>query len=99
MPKDELNNELNDGFDLIEYPTEFVFKAMCRASEAQSAEDHLREFLAPLIMAEALRQISTNSSRTGKFESVSIAVVLQSRDELEAIYERLAKSPRVVMTL
>ncbi len=93
------HDDPNDGFDLIEYPLDFVFKAMCRTQAEQSCEQHIREWLSEVIESDTIKKMSTNTSRTGKFDSVSITIYLQSREQLETIYQRLADSPQVVMTL
>ena len=87
-----------DGFDLIEYPCDFAFKAMCRA-DGIAAEQHISELILSVVDSSALLALSTNQSRTGKFESVTATVRLQNRDQLECIYGAISKSSRVVMTL
>jgi len=88
-----------DGFDLIEYPCDFAFKAMCRAVNDEPAIDHIKSLLKPLSLNKSLLSIKTNASRTGKFESVTLNVKLDNREQLERIYKVIAASPRVVMTL
>lgn len=87
-----------DGFDFIEYPCDFAFKAMCKADKV-TAEEHIRELVLLVVDSEALQALKTNHSRTGKFESVTATVKLQNREQLENIYAAMSKSPRVVMTL
>lgn len=88
-----------DGFDLIEYPCDFAFKAMCRAADDEPAIDHIQGLLKPLSLNKSLLSIKSNASRTGKFESVTLNVKLDNREQLERIYKVIAASPRVVMTL
>ncbi len=88
-----------DGFDLIEYPTDFAFKAMCRTQEGSPAQEFIRALVLPLLDDNALLGVSGNTSKTGKFESVTLTVRLNNREELESIYKLIADSPRVVMTL
>ena len=88
-----------DGFDFIEYPCDFPFKALCRAQEGEPSCDYIRGLLTPLVDDNALIDMRTNNSRTGKFESVTAVVRLQNREELEAIYLLISQSSRVVMTL
>ncbi len=94
-----MSNDPKDGFDLIEYPVDYSFKAMCRASDEVSAQDYIRGLVTPLLDDGALLKVSGNTSRTGKFESVTLLIRLQSRQELESIYKLIAGSDRVVMTL
>ncbi|RBP50917.1 DUF493 domain-containing protein [Arenicella xantha] len=88
-----------DGFDFIEYPCDFAFKAMCRTQDEQPAADYIRGLITPMVDDNALLKTSTNTSRTGKFESVTAVVRLQNREQLEAIYLLISQSSRVVMTL
>lgn len=91
--------DIQDGFDLIEYPIDYNFKAMCRAEEGAPAIDYITGLIVPMLNDGALVKISGNVSRTGKFESVTAVVHITSRDELESIYKLIAQSDRVVMTL
>lgn len=93
------SDDPKDGFDLIEYPVDYNFKAMCRAEESAPAIDYISGLITPMLNDGALLDLSTNSSRTGKFESVTAVVRINSREELESIYKLIAQSPRVVMTL
>jgi len=88
-----------DGFDLIEYPLDYNFKAMCKAEEGVPAVDYIKGLITPLLDDGAVKKLSSNTSRTGKFESVTAVVSVKSREELEAVYGLIAKSSRVVMTL
>jgi len=99
--KHPLADEPQDGFDLIEYPCEYGFKAMCRVAEYSSiaAADVMRELVLRQVEQEALLSVATKQSKTGKFESVTLTVLLQNRSELESIYQAIAASPIVVMTL
>ena len=92
-------DQINDGFDLIEYPCDYAFKAMCRADDSLSSVDYIKGLIMPLLDDGALLGLKSNASRTGKFESVTVTVRLTSRDQLESIYHLIARAPRVVMTL
>ena len=98
-PKDPA--EANDGFDLIKYPYEYLFKAVCRVdtSTAQTTQETIHGLVLMHIEATRILSVYSNSSKTGKFESVSIKVQLLDRAELEAIYKAISDSPLVVMTL
>lgn len=88
-----------DGFDLIEYPCEYNFKAMCLSEGEVSASDYIRGLVLPMVNDGAIRSVTSRRSKTGKYEAVTVAVTLQSRDELESIYALISASERVVMTL
>lgn len=92
-------NDPQDGFDLIEYPCDYPFKAMCKAEEGAPAIEYIKGLITPLLDDGTLLGTSGNVSRTGKFESVTVTVRLQNRQELESIYALIAQSARVVMTL
>lgn len=94
-------NEPKDGFDLIEYPCDYLFKVMCRVDESveQTPKLMVEKVILEHVAADALLSIDTQDSRTGKFQSVSATVKLESRESLETIYGSIAKLPNVVMTL
>jgi len=96
---DSTPSDSQDGFDLIEYPVDYNFKAMCRAEQGSPAIDYISGLITPMLNDGALLELTTNSSRTGKFESVTAVVRINNRNELESIYKLIAQSPRVVMTL
>ena len=99
MTQQPSNNDPKDGFDLIEYPCEFNFKAMCRADEQVPAKDYIRSIVEPMIDVNDLLSMRSNESRTGKFESVTAVVRIYDREQLETIYQKIAGAERVVMTL
>ena len=91
-----------DAFDLLDYPCEFQFKAMVRISglaDGETAEQVMRAHLAAQVVDTEVMQVTTASSRTGRFESVSITMMVADRDQLEQIYTVLASHEHVVMTL
>ena len=88
-----------DGFDLLEYPCEFMFKAMCHAQDDLPAVDSVVAAVTQTVAADALLSTKIKPSRTGKFEAVSVSVTITSRDQLETIYTDIANLTIVVMTL
>ena len=95
------DTQVQDGFDLIEYPCDFAFKAMCGvvADAPESCEQVIRAIVLDLLPASAILASRVTPSRTGKFEAVTLTVQLQNRQQLEQIYQAVAASERVVMTL
>lgn len=91
--------ESKDGFDLIEYPCDYSFKAMCRADPEQAATDYVRAIVEAALGENSLLEVRVNASKTGKFEAVTFVMRLDSREQLESIYQLVANSDRVVMTL
>jgi putative lipoic acid-binding regulatory protein len=92
-----MSKDIKDGYDLIEYPHDFVFKAMCRAGN--DSQLSLSKIVTDLVSSERLIKTVTKQSKTAKYESISLTVSLQNRTELEAIYQAIAAHPSVVMTL
>ena len=86
----------SDGFDLIEYPVDYVFKAMCR-NDANAIADLISQVQQS--MAEREVKTTQRDSRNGKYIALSIGLRLQSREELELLYKTIAANPCVVMTL
>lgn len=102
VTKGDLNTDPKDGFDLIEYPLDYQFKAMCRSPQVGSVKQlnqTLKDVVDQALGDGRVLGIKNNNSKTGKFVSVSIRVRLQSRDELERVYSTLADAPAVLMTL
>ena len=99
MTKDEPKDDVKDGFDLLEYPLEYQFKAMCRARDGVCMQTVVKTLVGQHIPNERIIGAKSNDSRTGKFESVSVSLTLDSREELERVYQELAGSEHVVMTL
>lgn len=95
----EKQEQVKDGFDLIEYPSDYAFKAMCRVTENTDLVDHLSKRVCSIVSESALLDVRTSSSRTGKYNSLTLKVKVENRDQLEAIYQIIADSPVVVMTL
>lgn len=88
-----------DGFDLIEYPVDYNFKALCHAQQDSPAIGYILSLIEPILSEGVLIDSFAKSSRTGKFESVTVIVRIDNRNELESIYRLIAQSSRVVMTL
>lgn len=96
------NRDELDGFDAIVYPCDYTFKAMISVaalSEGESSIHVVKQILLEHIDAIHILSSSVKGSRTGKYESVSVLVNLQSRKELESLYQVLSNDSRVVMTL
>jgi len=99
MTQESKNPQPQDGFDLIEYPSDYLFKAMCKTIDGVNVADQIRDLVLTIVTQEALLDVRGNRSRTGKFESVSLSIRLQNREQLEAVYAAIANAPMVVMTL
>lgn len=97
--KKQHSDEIKDGFDLIEYPCDYNFKAMCKVVEGKEHEQELRAVVVSHLEEQAIINLSSTSSRTGKYQSVTLTVRLSSREQLTSVYQAIADSPSVVMTL
>jgi putative lipoic acid-binding regulatory protein len=93
------NGIVDDGFDLLEYPCAYTFKAMCR--NKPSAILAVKTVFSARSGGASLDQIVFNITPSGKgtYVSVSALVTLQNRQELEGIYQRLYQHDQVLMTL
>ena len=95
-------SEPKDAFDLLEYPCDFQFKAMVRVSglsDGESAEAVMQALVSEQVETVTIHSTTSNSSRTGRFESVTLSLTVPDRATLEAVYEALAAHEHVVMTL
>lgn len=81
----------------LEFPCEYPIKAMGRADSGLKDEvtaiiaDHVDE-----LHPDAVR---CRPSSAGRFESITITVRVETREQLETIYSRLAESEQVLWTL
>ena len=91
-----------DGFDAIEYPIDFAFKAVCEkkpANSIQSIEETLQQTVAEVLGAAAVKKTAVKESKAGKYVSVTTLAHLQNRQELEAVYRAISSLEIVKMTL
>lgn len=88
MPEDER---------ALEFPARFPVKAMGKP------EFNIRQVILDVMdVCKAPYEpysISENHSKSGKYVSVTVYIMAQSREQLDAIYEALADRPEVAMTL
>lgn len=89
-----------DGFDLLEYPCTYTFKAMCR--NHSTAIDAVKGVFADFADNSAENNgvsFDINQSGKGNYVSISATIVLLSRVELELAYKQLHAHEQVLMTL
>ena len=93
---------VQDGFDAIEYPVDFAFKAVCEI-ETVASLDELHEIInqavASIVGQAALKDVSSKESRAGKYVSVTTTARIKSRQQLEGIYSAISSLDVVKMTL
>ena len=93
------NEKVGDGFDLLEYPCVYTFKAMCR--NEPSAILAVKTVFSECNVGASVGEIvfSVKSSGKGTYVSVSAVLTLQSREALEDTYQKLHQQDQVLMTL
>lgn len=93
------NEKSGDGFDSLDYPCVYTFKAMCRnQSSAISAVKAL--FSDSNTGTDSVEiKFSIKPSGKGTYVSVSAVVPLQNREVLEDMYLKLHQHDQVLMTL
>jgi len=82
---------------LIEYPCEFPIKAFGK-SQAEFPQA-VTEIMLRHDSGFKADSITTKSSKTAKYTSLTCTIHATSREQLDAIYQELSDHPMVVMTL
>jgi len=99
MSDSNVNNP-QDGFDAIEYPLDFPFKAVCQTTLTES---DLIDALTSSIHQNAdhlqVKSVSSKQSSTGKYISITLLIHIASRSDLESVYNALSSNKEVKMTL
>lgn len=91
------HQDIKDGFDLVEYPCEYVFKAVGKATP--EFEISIRQKVVDEVGESSLVRGTSMPSRNGRYVSMTFVVKLDNRKQLEAVYSVLAAHPDVVVTL
>jgi len=82
---------------LLQFPCEFPIKAMGRS------DDDFPPLIAAIVSRHApdwdSSQLSIQSSRNGRFQSVTVTIQAQSREQLDAIYCELSAHEQVMVAL
>ena len=86
-----------DGFDAIEYPLDFSFKAVCDKTEG--IQNIVKQAIISVVAEKKIKQTSLKESSAGRYVSITIVVGLVDRQQLEGIYGALSACPEVRMTL
>jgi hypothetical protein len=81
---------------VLEYPLEYTFKIMGLSGD--DFPEHARRLVARVVDAVADR-VRVRSSAGGKYQSVSVDVLLRSEEERRAVYQHLHGDGRVVYYL
>jgi putative lipoic acid-binding regulatory protein len=81
---------------LITYPTEYAFKVM--GKQENGFKEWVRQLFTRLMGTEVSPDsISEQSSRQGKYISVTVTVVLLSEEQRQAIYAAIHKEKRRIL--
>ena len=97
--------QVQDGFDLLEYPCQYTFKAMCANQEASIASiKALFTESRPGVHGDSDDgsdpvQFELSPSGKGNYVSVSATMTLSGREQLEAIYSALHANEHVLVAL
>ena len=82
---------------LLRYPLEYEFKIMGRA--ADDFPEHARRIVERVLGAAPPERVRVRASSGGRYQSVSVVVVLTSEEQRRAVYVALHRDPRVVYYL
>ena len=82
---------------VLEFPLEYTFKIMGLAGD--DFPEHARRLVARVVGEAPAERVTVRSSSGGKYQSVSVDVVLRSEEERRAVYEHLHADGRVVFYL
>ncbi len=88
MPEDER---------ALSFPTRFPVKAMGKPQ--LGVRQAMLDVLDQCEVTYEPYSISEQASKSGKYISVTVYIMAQSREQLDGIYEGLADRPEVMMTL
>jgi putative lipoic acid-binding regulatory protein len=99
MSAGDKEQDVKDGFDLIEYPCDYDFKAMFRRQEGVNLPQQMSSIAVQELGEGNVLRCKSTLSRTAKFESITLTVRLQGREQLEKIYQKVSVLSNVVMTL
>ncbi len=99
---DKKTDKEQDGFDAIEYPLDFSFKAVCERATDLSVDDlqiTVRNAIESVIGASATKGTSSKESSAGKYVSITTVARLENRQQLESVYTAISRLDIVKMTL
>ncbi len=81
----------------LSFPCTIGIKAMGR--QADDFEDKVRGIVAGHTESGAIVEVRCRESKSGNFHSVTCEVRLQTREQMEAIYQTMHDHPDILMTL
>ena len=81
----------------LTFPCDFPLKVI--GEDSESFESFATEIVLRHVPNLLRENISSQTSRHGKYRSVSYQFVAQSREQVDALYRELSSDPRVKMVL
>ena len=81
----------------LEFPCEYPIKAMGRSEEVFALT--VLEIVSRHVGPVSEDQVRTRASDAGNFQSITVTIQVESRSQLEAIYQALADHELVLWTL
>ena len=82
---------------VLDYPLDYTFKVMGHA--ADDFPEHARRLVQGALGGAPVQGLTVRASSQGKYQSVSVAVRLESEAQRRAVYEALSADARVVYYL
>ena len=82
---------------LLDFPCEFPLKAMGRG--IVGIEQTILDIVRQYVDEPDVTKVTTNTSRNGKYISVTIVINAKSREQLDNIYQAFTDHPDVLMAL
>jgi uncharacterized protein len=82
---------------VLDYPLEYTFKIMGLSGD--DFPEHARRLVARVVGDAPPERVTVRSSSAGKYQSVSVEVLLRSEEERRTVYALLHADARVVYYL
>ena len=100
-----MTENIQDGFDAIEYPLDFSFKAVCDKQAVDGNDKNkiletiVKSSVSKIVGEQRVKKLNAKESSGGRYVSITITALLENRSELERIYSSLSECSEVKMTL
>lgn len=91
------NDDINQSQSLLHFPCDFVIKIFGAASD--KFELQTLSIIRRHIQDIAENAIKSRLSKDGKYLALTITMPIDSREQLDAIYQELSSNPLVLMVL
>ena len=96
-PGQDIASKDDDEKGKLSFPCTIGIKAMGRMTE--TFESTVVEIVAGHVGEDSIIAVKCRESSGGKFHSITCEVKLESRQEMEAIYQAMFDHPDILMTL